>query len=94
MPVGWAIGARRAVRLRPEDGRLDVAGGWFALVFGVSIFAVRYTLGVLSGVMPGLHAEPLWIVLSGGVGGIVTGIGLGWLANLLLRAYRPAAVKA
>jgi len=55
---------------------------------------VRYTLGVLSGVMPGLHGEPLWIVLSGGIGGIVTGIGLGWLANLLLRAYRPAMVKS
>ena len=93
LPLGWAIGTRRAVRLRPEDGRLEVAGGWFALCFGVSIFAVRYALGVLSGVMPGLRVEPLWIVLSGGVGGIVTGIGLGWLANLLLRAYRPAMVR-
>jgi hypothetical protein len=93
LPVGWVIGVCRAVRLRPEDGRLDVAGGWFTLTFGISIFAVRYTLGVLSGVMPGLHAELLWIVLSGGIGGIVTGIGLGWLANLLLRAYRPAMVK-
>jgi hypothetical protein len=93
LPLGWAIGARRAVRLRPEDGRLEVAGGWFALGFGVSIFVVRYALGVLSGVMPGLRAEPLWIVLSGGVGGIVTGIGLGWLANLLVRAYRPAVVE-
>ena len=93
LPLGWAIGARRAVRLRPENGRLEVAGGWFALCFGVSIFVVRYTLGVLSGVMPGLRAEQLWIVLSGGVGGIVTGIGMGWLANLLLRAYRPAVVE-
>ena len=93
LPLGYAIGTRRAVRLRPEDGRLEVAGGWFALGFGISIFAVRYTLGVLSGVMPGLRVEPLWIVLSGGVGGIVTGIGVGWLANLLLRAYRPAVVR-
>jgi len=93
LPLGWAIGTRRAVHLRPQDGRLEVAGGWFALSFGVSIFVVRYTLGVLSGVLPGLRAEPLWIVLSGGVGGIVTGIGLGWLANLLLRAYRPAIVE-
>ena len=94
LPLGYAIGARRPVRLRPEDGRLEVAGGWFALGFGISIFAVRYTLGVLSGVMPGLRVEPLWIVLSGGVGGIVTGIGVGWLANLLLRAYRPAVVRS
>ena len=93
LPFGWAIGVRRAVRLRPEDGRLEVAGGWFALCFGVSIFLVRYALGVLFGVMPALRAEPLWIVLSGGVSGIVAGIGVGWLANLLLRAYRPAMVK-
>jgi hypothetical protein len=93
LPIGWVIGARRAVRLRPEDRRLEVAGGWFALGFGVSIFLVRYALGVLFGVMPGLRAESLWIVLSGGVGGIVTGIGLGWLANLLVRAYRPAIVE-
>jgi hypothetical protein len=92
-PLGWAIGARRSVSLRPEDGRLEVAGGWFALGFGVSIFVVRYALGVLFGVRPSLHAESLWIVLSGGVGGIVTGIGLGWLANLLVRAYRPAIVE-
>ena len=94
LPVGWAIGRRRAVRLRPEGHGLEVAGGWFTLVFGVSIFAVRYTLGVLFGVMPGLVAEPLWIALSGGIGGIVTGIGLGWLGNLLLRAYRPGIVKS
>jgi hypothetical protein len=94
LPLGWTIGTRRAVRLRPEDGRLEVAGGWFALGFGISIFVVRYTLGVLSGVMPHLRVEPLWIVLSGSVGGIVTGIGVGWLANLLLRAYRPATVRS
>lgn len=93
LPLGWAIGTRRAVRLRLEDGRVEVAGGWFALGFGVSIFAVRYALGVLFGVMPALRAEPLWVALSGSVGGMVTGIGLGWLANLLLRAYRPAIAK-
>ncbi|CAN5923388.1 hypothetical protein BH11PSE3_BH11PSE3_19990 [soil metagenome] len=89
LPVGHAIGSRRAVRRRAEDGRLEVAGGWFALVFGLSIFAVRYALGVLFGILPVLRAEPLWIGLSAGVGGFVAGIGLGWLASLLLRARRP-----
>jgi len=92
LPLGYAIGGRRAVRLRPEDGRLEIAGGWFALGFGVSIFAVRYALGVLFGVLPALRAEPLWICLSGGVGGLVAGIGVGWLANLLLRARRAAVM--
>lgn len=91
-PLGWAIGTRRAIRRRPEDGRLEVAGGWFALGFGISIFIVRYALGVLSGILPHLRAEPLWIVLSGSVAGVVTGVGLGWLANLLVRAHRHVEV--
>ena len=86
LPVGWAFGQNRPLRLRPEDGKLELAGGWFGLLFGVSIFAVRYALGVLFGVLPALRAEPLWIHASGAVGGMIAGIGIGWLANLLRRA--------
>ena len=92
LPLGWAFGPSRPVRLRPEDGRLEIAGGWFALGFGVSIFAVRYAMGVLFGVLPALRAEPLWIYVSGAVGGMVAGIGIGWLANLLRRARRSTMV--
>jgi hypothetical protein len=88
LPLGWAFGQRRPVRLRPEDGKLEIAGGWFALLFGLSIFAVRYAMGVLFGVLPALRGEPLWIHLSGAVGGLVAGLGIGWLANLLRRARR------
>lgn len=86
LPLGWALGQKRPVRLRPEDGRLEIAGGWFVLLFGVSIFAVRYAMGVLFGVLPALRVEPFWIHASGAVGGAVAGIGIGWLANLLRRA--------
>lgn len=81
LPVGYLIGARRPLRL-VESGKIEVAGGWFALVFGVTIFAVRYALGVLFGM------QLLWIAVAGGVGGMVAGTGLGWLANLLMRARR------
>ena len=91
LPLGYLIGSRRALRL-VESGEVEVAGGWFALVFGLAIFTVRYALGVMFGVQPHLRVEPLWIVASGSIGGIVTGIGLGWLANLLLRARRVAAM--
>ena len=93
LPLGHVIGRRRAVRWRAEDGRLEMAGGWFALGFGLSIFAVRYALGVLFGVLPTLKLEPLWIGLSGGIGGAVAGIGLGWLAGLLLRARRASVAE-
>jgi len=93
LPLGHAIGRRRTVRLRAEDGRLEMAGSRFALLFGLSIFAVRYALGVLFGVLPALKLEPLWIGLSGGVGGVVAGIGLGWLAGLLVRARCPSLAE-
>jgi hypothetical protein len=87
LPLGYIIGSRRAVRPL-GDGRLEIAGGWFALCFAVSIFAVRYAQGVLFGIAPGLRAEPLWIGLSAAAGGIIAGIGIGWLANLLVRGRR------
>src|SRR5690349_10180249 len=83
LPLGHAIGRRRAVRLL-DDGRLQIAGGWFMLVFGLSIFVVRYALGVLFGVLPALEVAPFWIVFSGSVSGVIAGIGVGWLAGLLL----------
>ena len=83
LPLGWAFGQNRPVRLHPEDAKLG---------FGVSIFAVRYAMGVLFGVLPALRGEALWIYLSGAVGGMVAGIGIGWLANLLRRARRSAMV--
>src|SRR5471030_692283 len=85
LPLGHAIGRRRNVRML-GDGRLEIAGGWFMLGFGLSIFAARYALGVLFGVMPALKVLPPWIVVSGAVGGAIAGIGLGWLSGLVVRA--------
>jgi hypothetical protein len=87
LPLGHAVGRRRPVRLL-EDGRLAVAGGWFMLLFGLSIFVVRYALGVLFGVAPVLKADPVWTGLAAGTGGVIAGIGIGWLAGLLLQVRR------
>jgi pimeloyl-ACP methyl ester carboxylesterase len=84
LPVGWLVGRRREVAWQP-DGRLRIDGGWFMLGFAVSIFAVRYALGATFGVWPQLAAQPAWIAGAGMVGGVIAGIGLGWLAGLLGR---------
>ena len=81
LPLGTLLGRRRTVR-RLADGRLEIAGGGFMLVFGISIFAVRYALGVVFGMAPALKADPAWIAVAGGVGGFVAGIGLGWLGGV------------
>lgn len=87
LPLGILLGRHRTVR-RVDDGRLEIAGGWFMLIFGISIFAVRYTLGVVFGMAPALRADPSWIAVAGGVGGFVAGIGLGWLGGVGGRSNR------
>ena len=87
LPLGDLLGRRRTVR-RLDDGRLEIAGGWFMLVFGISIFAVRYALGVVFGMAPALRADSAWIALAGGVGGFVAGLGLGWLGAVGGRSSR------
>jgi non-heme chloroperoxidase len=84
LPIGHAVGRRREA-VWQEDGRLRLAGGWFMLAFAVSIFVVRYALGVTFGVWPELGRQPLWIALAGLAGGVIAGIGLGWLSGLLWR---------
>lgn len=79
---GYLLGRRRPACRRP-DGRFDMPGSWFILVFGLSVFLVRYALGVLFGLTPTLRGELLWVALSAGVGGAVAGVGLGWLAGVL-----------
>ena len=87
LPLGDLLGRRRTVR-RLEDGRLEIAGGWFMLVFGIGIFAARYALGVVFGMAPSLRADPAWIAVAGGVGGFVAGLGLGWLGGVGGRSSR------
>jgi non-heme chloroperoxidase len=83
LPIGYAIGRHREVRW--QGSRVWIAGGWFLLGFALAIFVVRYALGVTFGVWRQLALQPTWIVGAGIVGGVIAGIGLGWLAGLLLR---------
>ena len=84
LPIGHAVGRRRAVAWQ-DDGRLWIAGGWFALAFALSIFVVRYVLGVTFSVWPELTRQPVWIAGAGLAGGVIAGMGSGWLSGLLWR---------
>ena len=88
----WAIGSsRRPVRLQLEDATPELAGGRFALVFGLSIFAVRYALGVLFGIVPALRAVPFWICLprAASAGSWPASASAGWRACCCAPATRP-----
>lgn len=87
LPIGRLVGRRRSATWQP-DGRIRIDGGWFTLGFAVSIFAVRYALGVTFGIWPALATQPAWIAGAGAVGGAVAGVGLGWLSGLLARDRR------
>lgn len=87
LPIGRLVGRRRTVSWLP-DGRIGIDGSWFMLGFALSIFAVRYVLGVIFGIWPALATQPAWIAGAGAVGGSIAGIGLGWLSGLLLRDRR------
>ncbi len=87
LPIGRLVGRRRTAAWQP-DGRIRIDGGWFMLGFAVSIFAVRYALGVTFGLWPALAGQPAWIAGAGAVGGAVAGIGLGWLSGLMVRDRR------
>ena len=84
LPVGYRVGTRRGMR-RLEDGRIALEGSWFGLSFGLAIFVVRYAVGVVLGIAPGLGTVPLWIGLAAASSGAIAGVGFGWLAGHLLR---------
>ncbi|MBX3498212.1 MAG: hypothetical protein KF889_02115 [Alphaproteobacteria bacterium] len=95
--VGGAVGVGRASRrsMSPADGEIRVAGSWFSLGLGLSIFAVQYAQGVLNALVPGLRADPLWVAASFAFSGFTLGLGIGWLIRVhqrvrMIRSLQPA----
>jgi hypothetical protein len=95
--AGALLGVARASRrqMTPVDGHIRVAGSWFSLGLGLSIFAVQYAQGVLNAIIPGLRADPLWLAASFGFSGFTLGLGMGWLVRMhqrvrTMRSLQPA----
>jgi hypothetical protein len=93
VPLGLLIARRRRLEVDADEGRMWLAGSWFSMALGLSIFAIRYAMAVTAAFNPGVAREALWIVCANALGGIVAGIGVGWMACLLLR-YRRAVQTA
>ena len=88
-PLGALIGSRRHLDVQRRPNRLVLAGSWFAMALGLTVFCLRYAMAVAVARHPGLAADAAWIAAASAVGGAVSGIGIGWLASLLAR-YRHA----
>jgi len=88
-PLGWPIGRRRRLEVDASRRRMWLTGSWFSMTLGLSIFAIRYVMGVTVALNPALARDVLWIVSANAIGGIVAGVGMGWMANLMIR-YRRA----
>jgi len=88
-PLGLLIGRRRRLEVEPGQRRMWLAGSCFSMALGLSIFAVRYAMGVTVALDPGLGRDALWIISANAIAGTVAGIGAGWMACLMMR-YRRA----
>lgn len=94
LPLGMLIGRWRKLDVDPQGRRLKLAGSWFSMTLGLTIFAVRYAMGVAVGRDPALAADTAWVIAAGAVGGAIAGIGIGWLACLMIRYRRAATLDA
>jgi hypothetical protein len=91
--IGIAFGlllvARIQLRADRAHGLVWLPGGATTLVLILSVFAARYTFGVLQGMTPAIISDPRFLVADVGVAGLVSGIFLGRLIGLW-RKYRMA----
>ncbi|TWT03054.1 DUF6622 family protein [Reyranella sp. CPCC 100927] len=96
-PLGVLIARQRGLEVEPNGLRVRLAGSWFPMVLGLSIFTIRYGMGVTAAFHPAWVRDPAWVITASAVSGVVAGIALGWLACLLLRhrrALRPVGGNA
>ena len=84
--IGFALGrvAVRAIAIQAdkERGLIRLPGSAAPLVLILTIFATKYVLGVLSGIQPGISADPLYMAADVGVSGLLTGMFAGRIYGL------------
>ncbi|HKU96919.1 MAG TPA: DUF6622 family protein [Vineibacter sp.] len=91
-PLGVLIARQRSLEVEPDGRRVRLTGSWFPMVLGLSIFSIRYGMGVTAAFHPTWVRELTWVITASAVSGAVAGIALGWLACLLLRRRQALRV--
>lgn len=85
VPLGMLIARQRGLDVEPDHHRVRQAGSWFPMVLGLSIFCIRYAMGVTAALHPTWVADPVWVIAASAISGMIAGVALGWLACLVLR---------
>jgi hypothetical protein len=86
--IGWMTMESTTLLIDRARGVVALPGSKVPLIRNLSIFAVKYALGVVMVLAPALHSE--LAVLDIAVSGLSAGYFLGWVARFL-SAYRRAA---
>jgi len=91
LAIGWQATRLDGVRIDRAAGRIMLPGSAVPLVRNLSIFAVKYALGVAMALAPAWRGDiALWSI---GVSGLSAGYFAAWVLRLALR-YRDAARAA
>jgi len=84
-PLGMLIARQRGLEVEPDGLRVRLVGSWFPMVLGLSIFCIRYAMGVTAAFHPTWVRDPTWVIGASAISGTIAGVALGWLACLLRR---------
>jgi len=93
-PLGMLIARQRVLEVEPDGHRVRLAGSWFPMVLGLSIFCIRYAMGVTVAFHPTWVGDSAWVIGASAVSGTIAGLALGWLACLLLRRRQALRLVA
>lgn len=91
LAIGWQTTRLDGVQIDRASGRVTLPGSVVPMVRNLSIFAVKYALGVATALAPAWRGDiALWSI---GVSGLSAGYFAAWVLRLTLR-YRDAGRQA
>lgn len=92
LAAGASLVPVRGARWDAASARFDVPGSWLPLVLFLSLFAIKYGVGIALAMHPALARDMLFAAAVGAAYGLFSGLFLARAASLwrLARSARPA----